>query len=317
MEYISSKGYCAGCKGEVIFRRKLPEMTTWYRILTILTFGFWPLYWLRVGWKCAHCGAKADMEKPHLVGRSMGGLKTFENITSAGYCKACNQEVETTRRFPPVTGVHQLLSLVTCGRWPLDWLRFGWLCSRCRDEIEIDFPPDSLPLTSHGFCQSCGIDVLIRRRVPGMPFRHRLLTLMTFGAWPKDWLFFGWQCSQCKNGPDEKTPMTPIDYIEFTGFCKKCNQPVNGRRPLPACNIISRALSLITAGGCFSYWLQKRWRCPHCNSRITVDIPLLHPSTHCFATTSMLRESPVIDSKTSESPIRQKEDATDADVHRN
>ncbi len=273
MDYIESQGYCEHCAKEVVTRRTLPPLTMLQRVLTVLSFGFWPIYLIRIGWKCTECGAIADNEKVHLVGRKMGGLRQIEAITSTGFCDKCGENVMIRRSLPRASSLHQRLSFITAGAWPSTWIQTGWICDKCGNYIDLEKYTDFEEIiVSRGYCQKCQTEGPIKRRVPKLTYEHKILSFMTGGSWPFYWILFGWRCYKCGNIGDDINPLIPEEYIEVYSYCKKCDKIVPATRNVPKFNFLHRILSLLSFGFWPFYWLRTRWRCAQCNSKIKLNL---------------------------------------------
>jgi hypothetical protein len=269
MDYIESQGFCYKCNKPVITRRKLPTLTLSHRILTLLSFGFWPLYLIRIGWHCAECGTNADNEKVHLVGRRMGGLRVIDAITSQGYCEKCGKVVMIRRGLPPASSLHQRLSFLTAGAWPSSWIQTGWHCGDCGADIDLDIDSDFEEIiVSRGYCGNCGDEGPIRRRVLGLSYHHKILSLFTAGAWPFYWMSFGWRCYKCGHMGDDVDALNPEEYIEIYDFCKKCGKVVAARRNIPTLNFMHRVMAILTLGIWPFFWIRNGWKCTQCEGRV-------------------------------------------------
>lgn len=271
MDYIETSGYCNHCKKEVNTRRPIPETNKLHKSLSVLSAGFWPLYRLRVGWRCGECGKNADNEKPHLVGRSMGGLRPIEKLEAPAFCPHCQQTVTVWRKLPPPSSLHTRMSLFSAGVWPVVWLRSGWLCEQCQKPVEDEslFDPGAV-MESHGHCPDCDRDIAIYRKVPLFKFSPKLASFFTLGGWPFHWLNFGWRCSQCHSPDEQKAPL-PTDYIEYRAYCPSCDQAVSIRRKVPRLNFMHRILAGLSGGYWPISWLRKGWRCGQCNNKVEAD----------------------------------------------
>ena len=274
MDFMETPGYCIHCKQNVTTRHALPPPSASHRILSLLSFGFWPLYWFRVGWRCKRCGKNADNEKVHIPGRRMGGLRTIDFVVSKWDCPRCSKEVLVRRNFMPPTSLHQRLSFITGGHWPFTWMQTGWRCGECGEEIDgVQNVPFEPILTSTGHCEACGDEVSLRRRVPRLSFYHHLaLSALTAGAWPFSWLRFGWMCDHLGHGGDEVDHLMPQAYVVIRAYCKTCGHESPIRRSTPTCNHFHRLMSLLTGG----YWsvrhVRSGWRCTECDASVRPDL---------------------------------------------
>ncbi|MFW5855322.1 MAG: hypothetical protein ACOCW9_08310 [Thermodesulfobacteriota bacterium] len=273
MDFMETPGYCIHCKQNVTTRHPLPPPSSSHRVLSLLSFGFWPLYWFRVGWRCKQCGKNADNEKIHIPGRRMGGLRAIDFVVSRGDCPRCNKEVLVRRNFLPPTSLHQRLSFVTAGNWPFTWLQTGWRCGECGEEIDgVPNLPFEPILTSEGHCEACGDVVPLRRRAPRLSFHHWILSAMSAGSWPFHWIRFGWVCDHLGHGGDEVDHLMPGGHLETRTYCKKCGHESTLRRTLPRLNFFTRIMSVLTGG----YWsirqVRSGWRCTECNAKVDPDL---------------------------------------------
>lgn len=271
MEEIRTPGFCPNCKKEVMTVRptQSPDQRK-HKILSLLSLGFWPYYDLRVGWRCAECGKKADNEKPHLVGRSLGGLRSITYIERIGFCQNCNKSVVVRRQFLSPNSPHQVLSLATKGTWPVKWSEIKWFCKECgRNTDNEKLYPAKEQMDSTGYCSHCNTDMPIQRNVPNLKLPHKWLSALTLGRWPYKWIYLGWSCTSCGQGADDRDALTPKDVIDAKGFCQKCGGQMQIRRKTPTFNFFQKILTLITLGYWSRYWLRSRWRCTTCDSVVT------------------------------------------------
>lgn len=271
MEYIDSQGYCGKCKQNVTVRRQLPSINTGYRVMTVLTFGLWPLYLLRIRWHCQACGGRADYEEPHLVARKMGGFTQIVDIHARLFCEGCDETVTVGRKLPPVNSVHQPLSFFTAGSWPMQWIHSAWTCRVCGKPVnEGEIGNRWTLLASMTDCSDCGKETVIQRpRVSGARI-HKLLSALTLGGWPYRWLTFGWRCVECGNTAEDRKTLQPKETIDTWAHCKHCDEDVVVHRRLFQSNLFNRLLSLLTFGQWPFTHLCKGWRCSRCGKRVKV-----------------------------------------------
>lgn len=273
MDYIESQGYCTRCGKDVITRRKLPPLTVLQRILTVMSLGFWPLYLIRVGWRCGECGANADNEKIHIPGRKLGGLRRINAIASQAFCEKCGKETAIRRNLPPASSLHQKLSFFTAGAWPSAWIQTGWRCEECGTGIDLErYTEFEEIIVSRGYCQQCQTEGPIRRRVPKLTYQHKILSFLTAGSWPFYWILFGWRCYHCSTAGDDVQPLQPQDFIEIYDYCPKCDKVTPARRDLPRLNPLHRLMALLSLGVWPFYWIRSRWHCTQCEGKIEPNL---------------------------------------------
>lgn len=272
MDSIESESYCDKCQKSVIAQRSIPKITWYYKTLSYLSFGFWPIYWIRVRWKCKECGSNADAEKLYIIARQMGGLRRIDDIYSNYHCPTCQKETRLTRKLPQPSSLHQLVSFFSGGVWPYQWLKFGWKCTECKSAVDGYLPNKPvIVLESKGFCHTCGKDVPIKRRMPSFPIYSKILSFITAGSFPFQWFQFGWECLECLSGPDVKQPPVPKDEIVFQQFCPKCQQETKFQKKSPSLTIVDRFLSILSGGFWSVFRINYGWRCRQCQSKIKMD----------------------------------------------
>ncbi len=269
MDHIATSGYCRKCRKDVVIGRNLPEESTLFRFLTVITLGLWPLYLIRVGWHCTECASRVDTESPHLVGRKMGGFAKISEITSTSHCPACDKKARIRRKLQTVSTTHQILSFFTIGRWPLAWLRAGWTCDECGAPIPDEkSPPSSVWLESGSFCTNCEKTTAIRRKKITTHPLHRVLSLLTAGSWPFRWLALGWRCTECGHLADNERTLTPETPIESPGHCKHCKKEVVAHRLPLKSGFFHRIASFLTLGSWPFFLFRSGWRCRDCGKRV-------------------------------------------------
>jgi hypothetical protein len=56
---VTTQALCAACGEAAAFTRNAPKFNFFHRIMSLITLGFWPCYWIGKGWRCQQCNKKS------------------------------------------------------------------------------------------------------------------------------------------------------------------------------------------------------------------------------------------------------------------
>jgi hypothetical protein len=129
---------------------------------------------------------------------------------------------------------------------------------------------------------------------------HQLLSLFSGGAWPYQWLQFGWKCTECGTHVDGDAPPPSPLISESDGYCVRCGKDAGIRRRTPSIKSRFQILSFMTLGALPFHWFHFGWECTECPAGPDLKSPpapkemvrLKHHCPKCHQETLFQKKTP-------------------------